>query len=192
MTDVEDHAIPMQYRELSWTEIHGCNVAKLCVEIGMEMGMRPRQVTRLRLAGALHDLGKTLIPETILNTPRPLTSDEWVMMHLHPALGEQMLVAKGALDIAPWVRAHHERFDGHGYPDGRRGGEIPFEARILAVADAYDAMTSERPYSEAMLLEQAREELAAGAGSQFDPQVVAAFACCLGRAQIAIPAAVAA
>ncbi len=189
MTNGEDHVIPIQYRELSWTEIHGCNVAKLCVEIGMEMGMRPRQVTRLRLAGALHDLGKTLISETILDTPRPLTPDEWVMMHLHPVLGEQMLVAKGVLDIAPWVRAHHERFDGHGYPDGRRGSEIPFEARILAVADAYDAMTSERPYSEAMAVEQAREELTAGAGSQFDPQVVAAFQCHLDRAEMAIPVA---
>ncbi len=192
MTDVEDHAIPLQDRELSWTEVHGSNVAELCVVIGLELGLRPRQVTRLRLAGDFHDLGKTLIPETILDTPGPLTPGEWVMMRLHPVLGEQMLVAKGLVDIAPWVRAHHERFDGQGYPDGRRGSEIPIEARILAVADAYDAMTSERPYSEAITLEQAREELAAGSGSQFDPQVVAAFLCCLDRANAAAAVAVAA
>jgi len=186
------HPVTRRFREPSWSEAHEHAVADLCAEIGEAMGMSPRHVSRLRLAGALHDVGKSLIPPALLETPGPLSDDQWATVRLHPVLGEQILVGEGLLDIAPWVRSHHERFDGLGYPDRLRGSEIPIEARILAAADAYDAMVSERPYSVARPAATAREALTAGAGSQFDLRVVATFRRCLEGAEVATPIAVAA
>lgn len=181
MTNAHAHAVPALYGERSWTALHGCAVAELCATLGVAMGLSVRRVQRLRLAGALHDVGKTLISQETLEIPGPLTPAQWATIRLHPVLGEQMLIGEGMLDLAPWVRSHHERFDGLGYPDRLAGSKIPIEARILAVADAYDAMVTERPYSDAMPADAAREELATGAGSQFDPRVVAIFLRCLER-----------
>lgn len=189
MTTTQEQAIPLFHGEHSWTALHGCAVAELSARIGTAMGLAPSRVVRLRLAGAMHDVGKTMISEEILETPGPLTAEQWAIVRLHPVLGAQMLTGEGLLDIAPWVRSHHERFDGLGYPDRLLGEEIPLESRILAVADAYDAMVSERPYSGARAVEEAREELVIGSGSQFDPRVVAIFLRCLERSELARPMA---
>jgi response regulator RpfG family c-di-GMP phosphodiesterase len=126
----------------------------------------------------LHDLGKIAIPDETLDKPGPLTRDEWALMRSHPQVGAEMLAGVtllqgGGLDV---VRHHHERWDGGGYPDRLAGDAIPIGARIFALADALDAITSKRPYRDALPWEQALDEIRSGAGRQFDPQVVQAFA----------------
>jgi HD-GYP domain-containing protein (c-di-GMP phosphodiesterase class II) len=135
----------------------------------------PDRVERIHAAGVLHDLGKVGIADAILHKPGPLSDAEWVEMKRHPGIGAQILRHAGMQDIAAWVGAHHERIDGLGYPSGLTGAEISVEARILAVADAYEAMIAERCYRRAMPEEDARAELVRCAGTQFDPQVVDAF-----------------
>jgi HD-GYP domain-containing protein (c-di-GMP phosphodiesterase class II) len=124
----------------------------------------------------LHDIGKVGIPETILAKPGPLDANEWKLMREHPAIGARIIepirFLAGAMEI---VRSHHERWDGAGYPDGLAGEEIPLTARIFAVADSFDAMTSDRPYRRAMPLEVALDEIRAGAGAQFDPVAAERF-----------------
>jgi HD-GYP domain-containing protein (c-di-GMP phosphodiesterase class II) len=160
---------------------HGVSVARLAVAIGAELGYSDRHLDQLHLAALAHDVGKTQIKQEILDKPGPLTRGEWSQIRLHPVLGEQILIADGLPDVAAWVRSHHEHFDGGGYPDGLSGLAIPEEARILAVADAYDAMLSERPYSAAITPASARAELRREAGRQFDPQMVAAALRCTQR-----------
>jgi len=131
----------------------------------------------IRLAAQLHDIGKIGIPDAILHKPGPLTPEEWAVMQSHPRMGQQILTqAGGRLDlISHIVVAHHERWDGQGYPYGLAQQEIPLGARILSVVDSYDAMTSTRSYREACSAAQARAELQHCAGSQYDPCVVDAF-----------------
>jgi HD-GYP domain-containing protein (c-di-GMP phosphodiesterase class II) len=124
----------------------------------------------------LHDIGKVGIPEHILCKAGPLSGDEWSVMRTHPLVGAQIVAPINFLgDAVELVRHHHERFDGEGYPDGLRGDEIPLSARIFSVADAFDAMTSDRPYRNAIGVERAIAEIQDGSGSQFDPEVVRAF-----------------
>jgi len=124
----------------------------------------------------LHDIGKVGIPEQILSKRGPLSAEEWTVMRTHPVIGAQIVAPisflRGAVDL---VRHHHERFDGTGYPDGLRGEEIPLTARVFAVADSFDAMTSDRPYRGAMGVERALVEIEGGAGTQFDPDMVRVF-----------------
>jgi HD-GYP domain-containing protein (c-di-GMP phosphodiesterase class II) len=124
----------------------------------------------------LHDIGKVGIPEHVLCKPGPLDDAEWRLMREHPTIGavivEPMRFLAGAVDI---VRSHHERWDGTGYPVGLRGERIPLAARVFAVADSFDAMTNDRPYRSALPVDSAIDELVAGAGTQFDPDVVEAF-----------------
>jgi HD-GYP domain-containing protein (c-di-GMP phosphodiesterase class II) len=124
----------------------------------------------------LHDIGKVGVPESVLCKPGPLDEAEWAVMREHPAIGAQIVAPirflSGAVDI---VRSHHERWDGAGYPRGLRGEDIPLAARIFAIADSFDAMTSDRPYRAAMPLELALDEIRDGAGTQFDPEVAKAF-----------------
>ena len=129
------------------------------------------------LAGfRLHDVGKIALPEATLNRRGPLTARDWKLLHKHPLLGAQMIAATRALDGAEAVvRCHHERWDGHGYPAKMPGEEIPLAARVFAVADALDAITSNRIYREGGTIAAAREAIRAGAGTQFDPQVVNAL-----------------
>jgi HD-GYP domain-containing protein (c-di-GMP phosphodiesterase class II) len=127
------------------------------------------------VAGVLHDIGKLGIADAILQKPGKLTEAEWAEIRRHPELGARILDHANLRDVATWVRGHHERVDGAGYPDGLAGDRIPLESRILAVADTYEAMTADRPYRGAMDPAAARAELERCAGTQFDRDVVAAF-----------------
>jgi ribonuclease P protein subunit RPR2 len=131
----------------------------------------------LEFAFLLHDVGKIGVPDAVLLKPGPLDAAELAIMRQHPTLGETIVATLPDLSptVALTVRHHHERWDGSGYPDGLAGLAIPLAARLFAVVDAYDAMTSDRPYRRALPVSQARRELAAGAGTQFDPELVAAF-----------------
>jgi HD-GYP domain-containing protein (c-di-GMP phosphodiesterase class II) len=139
------------------------------------LGLAADSVERIHAAGVLHDLGKLGIADAILYKPGKLDDHEWREIKRHPEVGARILEHAGLLDLAGWVRAHHERVDGLGYPDGRAGAEIPLEAKILAVADAYEAMIADRPYRAGMPAQDARAELLRCAGTQFDPAVVEAF-----------------
>ncbi|HEX9822898.1 MAG TPA: HD-GYP domain-containing protein [Actinomycetota bacterium] len=131
----------------------------------------------------LHDVGKVGVPEAILGKRGPLVGEEWALMRAHPAIGAQIVspmgFLAGAIDV---IHSHHERFDGSGYPRGLRAEEIPLAARIFAVADAFDAMTNDRPYRRALPRERALEEIVEGSGTQFDPEVVRVFLDLTGRA----------
>jgi diguanylate cyclase (GGDEF)-like protein len=157
------------------TARHSQLVGRYARSIAAEVGMEPEAVERMQLAGVLHDIGKIGIPDSILKKPGPLEEHEWVEMRRHPELGARILEGAHLDDIAGWVLAHHERPDGNGYPSGLFGGQIPLQARILAVSDAYEAMTNDRVYRPAMPEAEARAELVRHSGSQFDEEIVTAF-----------------
>ncbi len=159
------------------TQAHGNRMIRMAEATMRALGKSEDEVGLLRLAAQLHDIGKIGIPEAILRKPGPLTEVEWDVMRRHPQIGQQILTpARGQFGLVSHiVVAHHERWDGQGYPYGLAGQEIPLGARILSVIDAYDAMTSSRPYREALSAIQAREEIQHCAGTQFDPQVVGAL-----------------
>jgi diguanylate cyclase (GGDEF)-like protein/putative nucleotidyltransferase with HDIG domain len=146
-----------------------------------ELGFCPEHIERVRLAGVLHDIGKTGVSDRLLSKRGPLDPDEWRSIRTHPESGARLLAHPELEDLRAWVLAHHERPDGKGYPRGLSGDEIPIEASILAVADAYEAMTSERPYRATLGDGAAIEELRAGAGTQFDATVVEALLAGLSR-----------
>jgi diguanylate cyclase (GGDEF)-like protein len=144
--------------------------------VARDLGVTGAALEHIRHAGELHDIGKIAIPGAILDKPGRLDDDEWGFIARHTLIGERILTAAPALSaVGPLVRSSHERYDGEGYPDRLAGEEIPLGARIVAVCDAYDAMTSDRSYRAAMEPEQAIAELRRCAGSQFDPKVVDAF-----------------
>ncbi len=178
--DIEDRVINalmhVLYEKSPREEGHSRRVSQICFAIGEQMGLEHEQKIELAKVGLLHDIGKISIPSEILNKPEPLLPWEWKEIHEHPVNGHRFLSAVvGMAEIADATLAHHERMDGTGYPYGRRGGQIPLMARIVAVADAYDAMISPRPYRHAYSHSQAMQELQRGAGKQFDPRVVQAF-----------------
>ncbi len=151
-------------------------IASLAMGIGLEMGLPPEEIERVRVAALLHDLGKIAVPEAILDKPASLSDVEWQAIGEHPRIGQVILEQASSLrDAIPVVLHHHEHFNGAGYPHGLRGNEIPIGARIVAVADAYHAMVHDRPYSAARSHEDALAELRRTAGSQFDPAVVEVF-----------------
>jgi diguanylate cyclase (GGDEF)-like protein/putative nucleotidyltransferase with HDIG domain len=154
---------------------HSQTVGRYCELMARELGFEEEHVERVRLAGVLHDIGKIGVSDHVLSKPGPLDADEWQEMYTHPEIAARLLSRPGFEDLRAWILAHHERPDGIGYPYGLRADEIPVEARILAVADAYEAMTADRVYRPALGAEAARAELEAGAGSQFDREVVDAF-----------------
>jgi putative nucleotidyltransferase with HDIG domain len=154
---------------------HSKRTQKLAARVAVELGLKPDEMRVVWYAAVLHDIGKLGIPDSILDKPGKLTWTEWEIVRRHPERGARMLVGiVGFERVRAAVAAHHERFDGRGYPAGLVGRDIPIEARLISVADAYDAMTGDRPYRKALSHVRAVEQLDAGAGSQFDPAVVEA------------------
>ena len=154
---------------------HSHTVARYAELMARELGLDEERVERVRLAGVLHDIGKIGISDRVLTKPGPLDKCEWQEMYTHPEIGARLLSRPEFADLREWILAHHERPDGLGYPHALRADQIPIEARILAVADAYEAMTADRCYRAALGEAAARAELEGGAGTQFDASVVAAF-----------------
>ncbi len=159
----------------AYTGSHSYMVGELSARVAKRMGLESEQVELARLAGSLHDLGKLAIPEEILRKPGPLNEAERLVLERHPQIGFRMLDSLGVEPVASWVLHHHERWDGDGYPDRLGGEAIPLGSRILFVADAYDAMTTDRIYRSKLSHERAISELERCAGTQFDPEVVSAL-----------------
>lgn len=166
----------------SYTRGHSERVTGLAVRIGERLGLRTGEMATIRQAGLLHDLGKIGIPDGVLNKPAALSHEERGELQHHPAFGTNILGQLAFMRQASRaILHHHERFDGNGYPSGLVGAEIPLVARVIAVADAWDAMTSDRPYRDAMKDDSAVMEIVDNSGHQFDPDVVRAFLHVIGR-----------
>jgi putative nucleotidyltransferase with HDIG domain len=163
------------------TALHSRTVGRYAELTAAELGLPAERVDRMRLAGLLHDIGKIGVPDTVLRKPGKLDDAEWAEIRKHPELGARILSGANLDDIAGWVLAHHERPDGRGYPFGLPAEQIPLEARILSVADAYEAMTADRVYRAGLGHDAAMGELGACSGSQFDEDVVRAFLAALAR-----------
>lgn len=157
-------------------ELHSKRVSELCMLIGAKMQMNASQIKNLQIAGLLHDIGKIGISNDILDKKGPLNEEEWKEIKKHPEISYNILSAVNDYGpLAEIILSHHERWDGAGYPNGLRGAEIPLKSRIIALADAYDAMISDRPYRKGMQEEEALEIIASEAGKQFDPDIVNIF-----------------
>jgi diguanylate cyclase (GGDEF)-like protein/putative nucleotidyltransferase with HDIG domain len=163
------------------TQDHSRNVARYAVAVARELGLDDRSTRLIEYAGLLHDVGKIGVPDAILRKTGPLTPAERARMQEHVILGEAILASTTMQEILPWVRYHHERWDGSGYPDGIEGEDIPLEARILALANAYDAMRSNRPYRAGLSRSAALQEIDLGLGTVFDPVVGEVFIDSIGR-----------
>jgi putative two-component system response regulator len=161
----------------AYTRGHSIRVSQYAVATAARLGFHGAGLDGIRLGGELHDIGKIGTREAVLHKPTSLTPEEFRQIAEHPALGERMLapLAHESPDVLKIVRSHHERLDGRGFPDGLRGEKIPIEARIVAVADSFDAMTTRRPYREAKPPTEAMHELRRVAGTQLDPHAVEAF-----------------
>ncbi|MCR5683916.1 MAG: HD-GYP domain-containing protein [Lachnospiraceae bacterium] len=159
-----------------YTRGHSVRVAKYSRMIAQKLGMSPVECENVYYMGLLHDLGKIGVPNEIINSPNKLTDEEYTVIKTHPGLGYDILSEmKSRPDLAIGARWHHERYDGKGYPDGKAGEDIPLYARIIAVADSYDAMTSNRSYRKYMPQQAVRSEIEKNSGTQFDPR----FAACM-------------
>jgi diguanylate cyclase (GGDEF)-like protein/putative nucleotidyltransferase with HDIG domain len=167
------HAVDLR---MNASHDHSLEVAELAVSIATRLGWQPEMLGLLRLAAILHDVGKVAIPDKVLRKPGPLDPEELELIKQHTRIGAELVSRIEDLDtITPWIQHSHEHFDGSGYPDGLSGEAIPQASRILLVADAFDAITSSRPYREGMPVAHARRELARNAGTQFDPACVQAL-----------------
>jgi diguanylate cyclase (GGDEF)-like protein len=164
-----------------YTEFHSQSVARYVVGFCRYLGFDDVRTRQMETAALLHDVGKVGVPDAILRKPGRLDDDEWVRVHEHPALGAKILAASSLKEIVPWIAAHHERWDGQGYPTGLAAGDIPIEARIISLCDSYDAMTSNRPYRKALARDVALSQILKGAGTQFDPRLAEMFVACLSQ-----------
>jgi HD-GYP domain-containing protein (c-di-GMP phosphodiesterase class II) len=162
------------------TSMHSDEVAEAARVLALAMDLTPSQAGVIHVAGHLHDIGKIGVPDSVLRKQGPLTTAEWQAIRRHPEAGAAILdpvAALKRLGVVDMVLHHHERWDGKGYPHGLSGEAIPLGARIISVADALSAMLQDRPYRAALDVNRACREIEFGAGSQFDPRVVDAFAC---------------
>jgi putative nucleotidyltransferase with HDIG domain len=160
----------------AYTGSHSEAVGELARLVGARLGMTRKDLWLLAQAARLHDIGKVSVPDAILNKPGPLDGDEWAVVRRHAEFGAEIVArVRGLEPVSPFVRAHHERWDGSGYPDGLAGADIPLASRIISACDAFHAMTTDRPYRAALRLDRALDELEACAETQFDPGVVAAI-----------------
>lgn len=168
-----------------YTRGHSARVNEYAKAIGVELGLSDEQLELLQYAALLHDVGKIGIDEKILSKPGKLDKKEWSTVKDHPLMGANIIEPIELFsEILPFVVHHHETFNGEGYPKGLRGSEIPYGARIITVADAFDAMTSDRPYRKAYSVSAALEEIRDKAGTQFDPTVVEAFLSVIDKGRI--------
>jgi HD-GYP domain-containing protein (c-di-GMP phosphodiesterase class II) len=171
-----------------YTKGHTYRVRTYALRLAKRMKLLPSQRKKLSLAAKLHDIGKVGTPETILNKPGPLTAEEYAVVREHPLTGERILspIIRSRSILAA-IRGHHERLDGKGYPDGLHGSAIPLLARIIAIADSFDALTSKRAYREALPVSHALAELRAGAGTQFEADLVQLFVEMIGERGTSAP-----
>jgi diguanylate cyclase (GGDEF)-like protein len=173
---VTDALLQVVTEQDAYLDDHVERVAELAGALAQALGQPEHEVRRIRLAARLHDVGKTAIPAEILNKPGPLDEREWEFVRRHPLIGERIVMAAPALaNTAELIRSSHERIDGHGYPDGLAGENIPLGSRIICVCDSFDAMTSDRRYRRPIGIDAALEELKRNAGTQFDATVVSVF-----------------
>ncbi|HEY2737254.1 MAG TPA: HD domain-containing phosphohydrolase [Thermoanaerobaculia bacterium] len=171
-----------------YTGGHVHRVVRYSILLGAELGLGRALLKDLYLAATVHDIGKIRVPDIILSKPAPLTREEVEIMNLHPVIGAEIVRHLGNPAVLVGVRNHHERMDGKGYPDGLIGDELPLVARIIAVADTYDAMITSRPYRSGFPPEQAAAEIIGAAGSQLCPRVVAAFRALFERGSFTLAA----
>jgi putative nucleotidyltransferase with HDIG domain len=168
-----------------YTAGHSQRVQDISVAIGARLGLEKARLDSLRLAGLFHDIGKLAVPDAILTKPARLTREEFEQIQEHSEAGARIVGRLGRLrDAVPIIRHHHERWDGNGYPDGIAGETIPLEAAIVGLADAWDAMTTDRPYQRALSVQEALAEIRQGRGSQFAPEVVDAFLATFGTGAV--------
>lgn len=168
-----------------YTGGHLERVTRYALATARELGWASERLNEAEMGAILHDIGKIGIQDAILRKPGTLNPEEWAHMRTHPEVGTQILRGISFLEsVIPYVRHHHERFDGKGYPDGLVGDAIPIGGRLIAVADTFDAMTSTRPYRRALTVENALGELRSAAGSQLDPDIVNAFIAAYARGEI--------
>lgn len=164
------------YEKNNESEAHGERLSKYCKKMGRVLGLPESDINDLELLSLLHDIGTVMIKDSILNSSKPLTPEEWQEIKKHPEVGYRIAQSVPELAaIAEYILSHHERWDGQGYPQGLKGKDIPLLSRIFAVADAYEAMTQQRPHRPPLTREQAVAELLANAGTQFDPDIVNIF-----------------
>jgi HD-GYP domain-containing protein (c-di-GMP phosphodiesterase class II) len=162
---------------------HSNRVSDFATAIALTMGFAPGEIETIRLGARLHDIGKIGISDTVLRKPGRLTPEEYDIIMLHPQIGRKILERVAAFErYLPFVELHHEDYDGHGYPYGLKGHEVPLAVRIVRVADVFDALTTDRSYRRAMPLQQAFELIESRAGIKFDPDVVRALRATLGAA----------
>lgn len=162
--------------QVSRTGTHSANVAQLVQTTALKLRLSSTEVERAFLAAMVHDIGKISVPTQVLSKQAPLSDEEWVVMKLHPVVGANIVQSVESLaHIAPIINSHQEKFDGTGYPQGLKGEAIPISARILCVADAYEAMTEDRVYRTALSPYEAAQEIQVSGGKHFDPLVAAAF-----------------
>ncbi len=175
-----------------YTRGHSTRVTELAEAVAQRLGWSEERIASLRVGGPLHDIGKLAVSDEVLCKEGRLDDDELAQIREHPKIGAKLLLRVTALrEAIPYVLYHHERWDGTGYPSGKAGEEIPVEARVLAIADAFDAMTSDRPYRSALSREEALAEVERCAGTQFDPKIARIFLEVFGETEAELPRAAA-